>query len=190
MRFARIRGLCECAISSAEKPRPHGPRGSRGRRCGSRLPPRCRRFPSRHSDPACAGSRHASSGRNPRPFRRTSQRRTSRTLVDLVGDGLERIVHFAVFANAVDVVEGRQQGGQHVDDAVLTEAFLLLLRAVAEVDELRAFALQRLQIFGGFLLGLARGVSVSSALPSAASALSAPSAAAESPFSCDCAAAG
>lgn len=41
-------------------------------------------------------------------------------LVDLVGDGLERIVHFAVFANAVDVVEGRQQGGQHVDDAVLT----------------------------------------------------------------------
>ena len=62
-----------------------------------------------------------------------------------------------MFANAVDVVEGRQQGGQHVDDAVLTEAFLLLLRAVAEVDELRAFALQRLQIFGGFLLGLTKG---------------------------------
>lgn len=48
-------------------------------------------------------------------------------LVDFGGNGFEGFVHFAVFANAIDVIKCRQQCGQHVDDAVLTEAFLLLL---------------------------------------------------------------
>lgn len=76
-------------------------------------------------------------------------------LVNLGGDGLERVVHLAVFANAVDIVEGGQQRGQHVDDAVLAEALLLLLRAIAVVDELRTFALQGFEVVCGFLLGLA-----------------------------------
>ena len=79
------------------------------------------------------------------------------SLVDLGGNGLERVVHLAVFANAVDVVEGGQQRGQHVDDAVLAEALLLLLRAIAVVDELRTFALQGFEVVCGFLLGLAEG---------------------------------
>ena len=65
-------------------------------------------------------------------------------LVDLGGDGLEGVVHLAVLADAVDVVERGQQRGEHVDDAVLAEALLLLLRTVAVVDELRTLALQRL----------------------------------------------
>ena len=77
--------------------------------------------------------------------------------VDLGGNGLERVVHLAVFANAVDIVEGGQQRGQHVDDAVLAEALLLLLRAIAVVDELRTFALQGFEVVCGFLLGLAEG---------------------------------
>ena len=50
-------------------------------------------------------------------------------LVNLGGDGLERVVHLAVFANAVDIVEGGQQRGQHVDDAVLA--------ALDDIDRIR-----------------------------------------------------
>lgn len=60
-----------------------------------------------------------------------------------------------MFANAVDIVKGGQQRGQHVDDAVLAEALLLLLCAIAVVDELRTFALQGFEVVCGFLLGLA-----------------------------------
>ena len=38
---------------------------------------------------------------------------------------------------------------------MLAEALLLLLRTIAVVDELRAFALQGFEVVGGFLLGLA-----------------------------------
>ena len=77
-------------------------------------------------------------------------------LVDFGGNGFEGFVHFAVFANAIDVIKCRQQCGQHVDDAVLAEAFLLLLRTIAEVDEFRTFALKGFQVFRRFLLGLAK----------------------------------
>lgn len=40
-------------------------------------------------------------------------------LVDFGGNGLEGLVHFAVFANAIDVIKCRQQRGQHIDNAVL-----------------------------------------------------------------------
>ena len=61
-----------------------------------------------------------------------------------------------MFADAIDVVERRQQRGQHVDDAMLAETLLLALRTIAVVDELGAFTLQRFEIVGGFLLGLAQ----------------------------------
>ena len=62
-----------------------------------------------------------------------------------------------MFANAIDVIKCWQQCGQHVDDAVLAETFLLLLRTIAEVDEFRTFALEGFQVFRRFLLGLAKG---------------------------------
>ena len=48
-------------------------------------------------------------------------------LVDFGGNGFEGLVHFAVFTNAINVIKCRQQRGQHVDDAMLAEAFLFLL---------------------------------------------------------------
>ena len=77
-------------------------------------------------------------------------------LVDFGGNGFEGFVHFAVFANAIDVIKCWQQCGQHVDDAVLAETFLLLLRTIAEVDEFRTFALEGFQVFRRLLLGLAK----------------------------------
>ena len=61
-----------------------------------------------------------------------------------------------MLADAVDVVKSRQQRSKYVDDAVLTEAILLLLRTIAEVDEFRTLTLESLKIFRGFLLGLAQ----------------------------------
>ena len=77
-------------------------------------------------------------------------------LVNFGGNGLEGLVHFAVFANAIDVIKCRQQRGQHIDNAVLAEAFLFLLRTIAEVDEFCTFALERFKIFRRFLLGLTK----------------------------------
>ena len=61
-----------------------------------------------------------------------------------------------MLANAVDVVEPGEHCGEHIDDALLTGTIHVLLRAVAVVDELRALTLKRLEVFGGFLLGLAK----------------------------------
>ena len=94
-------------------------------------------------------------------FRNFSTPNFSKALSILVATAFERVVHLAVFANAVDIVEGGQQRGQHVDDAVLAEALLLLLRAIAVVDELRTFALQGFEVVCGFLLGLAERGEVS-----------------------------
>ena len=61
-----------------------------------------------------------------------------------------------MFTNAVDVVQCGQQRGEHVNNAVLAALFAFLVHAIAVVDELRTFALQRFQVFGGFFLRLAQ----------------------------------
>lgn len=58
--------------------------------------------------------------------------------VDLRGHGFEGVVHLAVFANAVDVVERGEQGRQHIDDAVLTEAILFLLARLRLMNSARS----------------------------------------------------
>ena len=78
-------------------------------------------------------------------------------LVDLGGDRGEGVIQLAVGADPVDVIQGGEQGGQDVDDAVLTEAVLLFLGPVAEVDEIGPFPLEGFQIVGRLFLGLAKG---------------------------------
>src|SRR5690606_26588030 len=72
--------------------------------------------------------------------------------VELLRDGGERARQLTVLARAVDVVEHRQERGEHVLHAPRPRGLLVAQRAVAVVREARPLALERLEVLRGLRL--------------------------------------